>query len=297
MKRWHRQVLRGVGVIALLSCAHVSALQAQVIPFEKRVFNEEVLRPHSQPVIPLFDGWYKNADGTFDMCFGYINLNTEEPLDIPLGERNFIEPREFDGKQPTHFDVIPGMTAVSQMTSTFRRYYCAFTVTVPADFGEQRQVVWHLQRQGGESAPVSDPGTLNPFYIMDEVHADGRGDTAPFLRLAANGTQFQGRHGYMLPTKMTTRVGRPLQLSVSLEHPFEKQVWVAWMQFSGPGKVTFSPAEQRAPISDGKGVAATTATFSEPGEYELWVQSTNSTASLEFHCCSTNGYVKVTVTP
>ena len=40
----------------------------------------------------------------------------------------------------------------------------------------------------------------------------------------------------------------------------------------------------------------TTATFSEPGEYVVRVQSIYSTTSFEYHCCWTNGYIPVTVT-
>jgi hypothetical protein len=42
-------------------------------------------------------------------------------------------------------------------------------------------------------------------------------------------------------------------------------------------------------------VATTRASFSEPGEYELLVQSINGTDAFEYHCCWTNGYVPVTV--
>jgi hypothetical protein len=40
----------------------------------------------------------------------------------------------------------------------------------------------------------------------------------------------------------------------------------------------------------------TTATFSDPGEHVVRVTAIESLASLEQHCCYTNGYVKVTVT-
>ena len=46
-----------------------------------------------------------------------------------------------------------------------------------------------------------------------------------------------------------------------------------------------------------QGVARTTARFSEPGEYLLRVQSIYSTTSFEYHCCWTNGFIPVAVTP
>jgi hypothetical protein len=46
-------------------------------------FNDAPLRPRGQNVIPIFDGWYPNADGDYTLCFGYFNMNTEESLDVP----------------------------------------------------------------------------------------------------------------------------------------------------------------------------------------------------------------------
>jgi hypothetical protein len=282
------------GFAALLGLLSLTVpLDAQRIPFEKRFFNEQVLRDHSQPVVPIYEGWYQNQDGTRDICFGYFNLNLDEALDIPLGEGNFIEPSRFDGSQPTHFTPVPGMTPASPFTSRFRRVWCAFTLTVPADFGEDQQVVWTLQREGEE--PVRTPGGLNSAYILDEPRSDGRGELAPLLRFAESGPVFQGRRGMTGPAR-TARVGEPLELSVLLEHPFEERLWIGWLKYQGPGAATFAPTEQRVTLVDGKAVATTRVTFEEPGAYELLVQSINGTDAFEFHCCWTNGYVPVTVT-
>ena len=281
-------------VVALGSLAGaLTPLEGQRLSLEARVFNEQVLRPAQQPVIPLYEGWYRNADGTFDICFGYHNLNTEEPVDIPLGERNFLAPAEHDGLQPTHFAPVPGMTPTSQFTSRFRRFYCAFSVTVPSDFGTQREIRWTLQREGGEA--VSVPGSLNPAYRLDEPASDGRGELAPILRIAEGGASTQGRGGMTGPER-TVRVGEALELDIHVEHPFEERVWVGWVQYKGPGTATFGPAELRVPLEGGRGTGTTTVRFDEPGLYELLVQSINTTAAFEFHCCWTNAYVPVTVT-
>jgi len=269
---------------------------AQRIPFEKRFFNEQVLRPHSQPVVPIFEGWYRNADATRELCFGYFNLNMDEPIDIPLGENNFIEPAQYDGHQPTHFTVVPGMTDTSPFTSRFRRIWCAFTVTVPADFAEDGQVWWTLHRDG-EDAPVRVPGTINGAYILDEPRSDGMGEVAPVLRFTQNGEGFQGRKGLIAPPR-TARVGQPLEVSVWVEHEFEERMWTGWLEYRAPegGHVRFSAAEARIPLTAHKGVATTTATFSQPGEYQLLLQVIDGTDNFEFHCCWTNAYIPVTVT-
>jgi hypothetical protein len=43
-----------------------------------------------QPVYPVFEGWYRNPDGSFSISFGYFNRNSEEVLEIPVGPDNFI---------------------------------------------------------------------------------------------------------------------------------------------------------------------------------------------------------------
>src|SRR5690242_18185398 len=45
-----------------------------------------------QDTQPYFEGWIKNADGTFDMVFGYFNRNWKEEPIVPAGEKNSVEP-------------------------------------------------------------------------------------------------------------------------------------------------------------------------------------------------------------
>ena len=267
-------------VLAAAVCLFAEPSEAQVIPQEGRVFNEQLLRPSGQAVVPLFEGWFENSDGTSDICFGYFNLNTAEALDVPLGPDNFIEPSEFDGMQPTHFDRVP--------EAGYRRHFCVFTVTVPEDFAQGR-VVWTLRTRG---EPLSTPGKLLPPYYLDEPETGGRGVVAPVLKLDADGPEFQGRTGLTVSPR-TVAVGDPLTLTVWVDHPAPRS-WVGWTVHQGPGHVEFGEAEMQVEQADG--TATTTARFSEPGEYLVRVQSIFSTTSFEYHCCWTNGYIPVAVT-
>ena len=284
--------LQGLGAVVVALVCTASVLQAQRIPFEKRFFAEQVLRPSEQPVVPIYEGYFENEDGTYDICFGYFNLNLDESVNVPLGENNFIEPAQYDGHQPTHFTPVPGMTPASPFTSRFRRIWCAFTVTVPADFGPEDVVNWTIQREDGP--PVTTPGKVNIAYVLEEPASNGRGNLAPTLRFSDNGDAFQGRRGIEGPS-LRARVGEPLELDLWVEHPFEEEVWVGWTQYQGEGSATFSPAEQVIEMSNMKGVTSTRVTFTEPGEYQLLVQAINEWPAFEFHCCWTNGYLSVTV--
>ena len=253
------------------------------------------LRPTGQPVIPLFDGWYENPDGSYGLCFGYFNLNFEETLDIPLGPDNFIEPARYDGGQPTHFMPVP-----SQADGYSRRYYCVVKVTLLPG-SESERVVWTL-RWDRETYTV--PGHIGAEdYKIEEPDQPGRNSVSPLVRfLEPAGPEGRGRAGNLVAGPYTAEVGEPFAIRVSVSEPvtenpnsgFER-VRVLWSKHQGPGEVTLGPSNQ-TPISDGV-EAATTATFSEPGDYVLRLQTYEGTQPWGAQCCWTNAYLRVVVAP
>src|SRR2546425_5748091 len=93
----------------------------------------QVRHNSGQNVVPVFEGWEKNADGTFNFVFGYMNRNYAEQPEIPIGPNNYFSPGPADQGQPAHF--YP------------RRQQYMFKVKVPADFG-RNELVWTLTRNG-----------------------------------------------------------------------------------------------------------------------------------------------------
>ena len=252
--------------------------------------NQDAVRPRGQNVIPIYDGWFENPDGSYTLCFGYFNMNTEQSLDIPLGPDNRIEPAQYDGAQPTHFDPVPDPT----LTSKYRHHWCVFSVTVPDDFGT-RDIVWTLTSQGDE---LVVPGWTLPEYILDEPTSSGRGAAAPFLRLEEGGPELQGRRG-LWAGPHTVQANEPLPLTAWIRHA-EPGTWLGWTKHQGPGEVMFTEPEIRMDAAEG--AATTIVTFSQPGSYVVRVQAINDlesgrnpTYGFEFHCCWTNGYVWVEV--
>src|ERR1019366_6706747 len=106
------------GALALLTCQAASA---------------QLSYSKGQPTSPAYEGWQQNADGSFDMIFGYMNENWEEETNVPMGPDNNIEPGGPDQGQPTHF--FP------------RRNRFVFRVRVPKDWGD-KDVVWTLATHG-----------------------------------------------------------------------------------------------------------------------------------------------------
>ena len=256
-------------------------------------FEVQLLRPAGGPVVPIFGGWYRNADGTFELSFGYFNVNTEETLEIPLGPGNFIEPAAFDGRQPTRFEPVP---------EGDRRHWGAFTVTVPADFGD-RDVVWTLHVRG---QTLSVPGRLtSSAYELAGWEFPGQSSMSPLLRWAPEGPAGRGPRGTTAETRQA-RVGAPVDVEAWVARDAaaggdERPIHVKWFKHQGPGDVAFAErtarVEREAWAQAGGARVAVAATFSEPGDYLLRVLAFNVLREFEFHCCWTNGYVPVTVVP
>ena len=111
---------------------------------------DNLIMKRGQRIAPIYEGWIANPDGTFDLIFGYFNLNSEELIDVPVGPDNSIEPGGPDHGQPAHF--FP------------RRSRFTFRVTVPADFGE-RELIWKITANGKTEYAFA---TLKPDYIIDD---------------------------------------------------------------------------------------------------------------------------------
>jgi hypothetical protein len=229
-----------------------------------------------QGVSPVYEGYDINADGSFNMWFGYMNRNYEEELDIPTGPDNRFEPGG-DRGQPTHFLI--------------RRHKDVFKVVVPKDFGEQK-LVWTVTAHGQTQQVV---GTLQPVWMIDRLRTTRGGNservnsnTPPVVSVEPSSSTVAGDGALTLTVSATddglpVRAGKPVGMTAM------------WGKYRGPGAVVFVPAS--AKIVDGR--AVTTASFSEPGEYMLQVVVDDGSGELAgnfgYHCCWTNVEVKVSV--
>ncbi len=276
----------------------------------------QLLRPNGGPVVPIFEGWYVNPDGTHQLCFGYFNTNTEEVLEIPIGRDNQVEPEEFNGLQPTHFLPVP---------PGGRRHYCVFSATVPADWGD-RDLVWTLRdpSEHGLGQDYSSPGrTRFEEYHLEELLQESRENSAPRVKLDADGPEVRGRTPTTLgPLNASAGQAVPVILRVRRDNPFDEEdrqpITFRWYKYQGPGDVVFAPQGEHRRAADGRtiiesstwleapdawGSATTSISFSEPGDYLLLVQAYNDSggrtqpSDFEFFCCWTNVLVAVAVEP
>jgi hypothetical protein len=220
-----------------------------------------------QDVAPVFEGWERNPDGTFSMVFGYLNRNYEEEVDIPIGPGNNIDAgpgSSGDRGQPTHF--YP------------RRQRFLFRVVVPKDWDKQQRVIWTLTAHGrtdqakGWLQPewelsedvivenmgggVPDPNNQPPSLTIADVPAVTLPDAA---MLKASATDDGLPKPYRQAPSNPDRDSKPRR---------PRGVDIKWIQYRGPGKVTFDPPASS--VVYGEPVALTSkVSFSAPGTYVL----------------------------
>ena len=245
------------------------------------------ISPSGQTITPAFEGWYRNADGTYSLSFGYLNRNSAEQVEVPTGENNYLSPGAPNQGQPTHFEP--------------RRHYGVFAVVVPADFGEKK-MTWTLKFRGQSYAI---PGSLKPEWEIDAIQGEASADdTPPKLRFAVGGPFGVGPLG-MTTGPLKVAVGAPLDLTVFVEDDARAEpvaraaspVDISWFKHQGEGTVKFSPSTVRLAATGG--TAKTSATFSQAGEYLIRIRANDGSVASAGHaqCCWSNSFVRVTVTP
>lgn len=226
-----------------------------------------------QDVVPYFEGWIRNADGSFDLVFGYFNRNWQEEPAIPAGPNNSVEPGGPDRGQPTFF--LP------------RRQSWVYRVRVPSGFGKQ-VVTWTITANGrtekayGELLPVEEiterivmtRGNLNPG--TDDPNKPPAIAIAPLATVSAKAPQvltaMVSDDGLPKPRPVVNRP-KPAGDATAIQAQANSSasgrprgLTLTWMQLRGPGNVTFDP---QGPMAVDEGRAAATARFPERGTYVL----------------------------
>lgn len=242
-------------------------------------FANNLKHDSGQDVQPVFEGWARVPNGTFDLYFGYLNRNWVQKLHVPIGAANNIQPGGPDRGQPTFF-----------YTRTQRK---VFTVNVPADFGK-KELVWTLTVNGRTRTVY---GHLKADWEITpdggaagtQTSQEARSNKAPSIALAAPATASGSAD--LVATVSDDGLPKPRgrgKPAVGQESPpgltgGEKEApanlpWLSeggarrpegltvnWFVFRGPADVLFEPAYAKPEA----GRATTTARFSVPGEYVL----------------------------
>lgn len=223
----------------IFRCAGPALVASVLFAGGGRIAAGQLTYLRGQNVAPVFEGWERNADGSFAMLFGYFNRNREEIVDVPMGPDNKFEPGALDRGQPTHF------------YPSRNRYW--FRVQVPADFGS-KELVWTLTAHGKTERAYA---TLNPNYAIDA--SVEQLDTAGInLWWAEEGVNKPPTIRLEGEPRRRAKIGEPLALLATAADdgvpPTPKvaerrgrYAWfglrVAWFIDRGAGRVTFDPGQ------------------------------------------------------
>ena len=277
--RAHRAgVLAVVGVIGVTLGATAAAAQAP-----------RTVREFGASVNPMFEGWYRNPDGTATILVGFFNPNLTQTVDVPVGELNRFSPGPEDRGQPTHFP--PG------------RNWGVLTIQVPGDF--DGDLTWALT---ANNQPTSIPVHLQPPYFIEPFTDAANDNQPPAIRFAPDGDRFIGppvgiahRLSATVGTAVELRVWtsdvKPEEVPEGIANPFAevKALTLRWHLHRGPADVAFAEPVQEFEDSADQN-PTTTVTFSVPGEYWLRAEALDETGvGGGFQCCWTSAIVQVSV--
>jgi hypothetical protein len=237
-----------------------------------------------QSVVPIYEGWERVADGSFNMVFGYLNRNHVEAPNVPVGAKNGFEPGPADRGQPEHF--YP------------RENHFIFRVNVPKDWDRKKELVWTVTANGKTEQARA---TLLDIWEIDrkvEVSNNGSGTAtsndlvardqpptaifAPVPRVSAGApvtltaqitddgippADMKRRPPREVePTLKPTGLPSPVNVPLPARPRAPQGLSMLWQSYRGPAKVTFDP-EGYVKAADGK--VTVTATFPQPGTYVI----------------------------
>ena len=190
-----------------------------------------------QEVVPAYEGWERNPDGSFNLLLGTMNRNWEEALDIPIGPANQIEPGGPDQGQPTHF--LP------------RRNRFLFRIRVPSDFGD-KELIWTLTSPNGKTKTAY--ASLHPDYYIDDIILQRNNgaptadwlltNTAPELEVEGETTRMVHVGQPVTLTAVATDDGVPEWFALPPRPTHvttfsARGLRLAWFAYRGAGTVTF----------------------------------------------------------
>ena len=248
------------------------------------------VRQFGAPVAPMFEGWYRNSDGTATILVGFFNPNKSQTVDLPVSNLNRFSPGTEDRGQPTHFP--PG------------RSWGVLTLRVPGDF--DGNLTWTLT---ANDQPATIPVHLEAPYFIEPFRDAADGNEPPTIRFAPSGEAHTGPP-VGIAQRLTATVGTPLNIrvwtsDVKPEADFHEDATpgaqapalrLRWHLHRGPSEVQFDESVQTYRDSADQD-AATTVTFSSPGDYWLRAEALDETGAGGggFQCCWTSAIVHVTV--
>jgi hypothetical protein len=281
-------VCAAISVLGLMAIVSAQTPQITQNPDTPPTWIPDIKFASGREIVPYFEGWIRNPDDSFDFVFGYYNRNQEQELAIPAGQENSVMPGGPDRGQPTYF--------------LAKRQARMFRLRVPKDWGD-KSVTWTLTANGHTERVVA---RLVPAYEKSErmmvtnnstgtVFGEEDPNKPPTIALAPTMTATVGAPITLLATVTDDGLPKPRptpapkpaapaspeqarfqsQRNNSSGRPQQVGTRVTWLEYRGPGKVTFDAPTVQV-VGD---KATTTAKFNVPGTYTLFATANDGKLS------------------
>jgi hypothetical protein len=315
--------------IAVVSAAIASPIGAQ-LPRAPLVL--EPMGARGEAIFAAFAGWGPDQNGDTVLLLGYYNRNKTQELDIPVGPDNRIEPDGPDYGQPTHFYPgrqhgvfaikVPKDFGTKKLSWTLSANGQVSTVSFwlnppywvnffkhPANGNEPPMV--RFERNGPTltgppagiartlSGTVGKPVALTLWASDVPTNLNAAEDELAARTRAVNANR-DPESIAIIGGQIIGGAGRGVAAGAGGGGGRSPDVTVNWRKHRGPGEVTF--AQDRIPLTTERNPAvvleaATTATFSVPGEYivRAQVNDTSGDGGGGDQCCWTTALVRVSV--
>jgi hypothetical protein len=263
---------RGAVILALATAPLVAQTQSTELHIRFK---------SGQSIVPIYEGWERVPDGSFNMVFGYLNRNHVQEIALPVSVQNGFEPGAADRGQPTYF--YP------------RENHFLFKVNVPKDWDRKKELVWTITANG--KTEVARATLLDIWEIDRKVEVSNNGgvqitneiiakDQPPIVTVDPVGRLRAGTPATLtasvrddgIPAPQKARPPRPVEPTLQGAAPSPVNVplparprmpqglSVLWMVYRGPAGATFDPGGY-AKVVDGK--VEVKATFPRAGTYTL----------------------------
>lgn len=234
-----------------------------------------------QQIVPIYEGWERVPDGSFNMVFGYLNRNHVQELAVPVSAQNGFEPGPADRGQPTYF--YP------------RENHFLFKVNVPKDWDRKKELVWTVTANG--KTETARATLLDVWEIDRKVEVSNNGgvqitneviakDQPPVVKVDPLGRVRAGAPVTIsasvsddgIPAPQKARPPRqveptlqgaspsPVNVPLPVRPKMPQGLSVLWLVYRGPAGATFDPGGY-AKVVDGK--VEVKATFQRAGTYTL----------------------------
>lgn len=282
-------VSAAIGAVGLIAFVSAQTPQITQSPDAPPTWIPDIKFASGREIVPYYEGWIRNPDDSYDLIFGYYNRNQEQELVIPAGPENSVMPGGPDRGQPTYF--------------LAKRQSRMFRLRVPKDFGD-KAVTWSLTANGHTEKVIAKlipayektermmltNNSTGTVFGEDDPNKPPTIATAPTLTAGLNTpvTLMATVTDDGLPKPRPVPAPKPAAAPTSPEQArFQSQrnssggrqqlvgTRVTWLEYRGPGKVTFdSPTVQV--VGD---KATTNARFSVPGTYTLFATASDGKLS------------------